>query len=586
MKWIEVRKKANYKEISERNNISQVFAKILKNRGIETDEQIRKYLYGDYEDLYDASLLKDMDKSVSLLNPAIKNGNHIRIIGDYDVDGIMSTYILKSGLEEIGANVSYAIPHRIEDGYGLNISLIEKAVEDGVELIITCDNGISAKEAIDFAKEKGLTVIVTDHHDVPYEEDEKTGKIKYKLPNADAIVNPKQADCNYPFKGLCGAAVAYKVIHALYELIGKDEIEAKKYIQYAGFATVCDVMDLIDENRILVKIALDMLRTTTNKGLQALIKENEIPFTSIGVYHLGFILGPCLNASGRLDTAKRAVELLSTDDENEAVTIAAELHNLNDKRQRLTERGLMTAIDLIESTSIKDDKVLVVYLKDTHESIAGIIAGKIREKYYKPTFVLTDSEGAIKGSGRSIEGYMMYDELVKVKDLLLKFGGHPLAAGLSLEKDNLDAFRKALNSNCALSDEDLIEKVKIDVVMPIEYVSKRLCNEIEMLEPCGKANSKPVFAARDVVYSSCSIMGKRRNAMKFSLNDKNIQAKNGMFFADENTFLEKLESVMGKEDASMLLSGKGEKSINILYSPNINVFRGNEEVQLMIKDFC
>lgn len=583
-KWLEIRKSGNFDEIARKHNISPILARIIRNKEIVGDSAIEKYLHGGYDDLYDPHLMKDIDKGVFLIRESIEENKKIRIIGDYDIDGVQSTYILYKGLLKCGANVSYAIPDRITDGYGINVNLIDAALNDGIEVIITCDNGISALDAIAYAKEHNLTVIVTDHHDIPYEETENGTRI-YKKSPADAIINPKQDDCHYPYKGLCGAGVAYKFIQVLYESFGMDESESKVFIENAGFATVGDVMDLTDENRILVKIGLSMLRNTTNIGMNALIEANNLDKTSIDSYHIGFVLGPCINASGRLDTAVRSLKLLLTENVEEAKKLAEELLEFNTERKNMTEKGVEEAIAQVEASEMKNDRVLVVYLPSVHESIAGIVAGRIREKYYKPVFVLTKGESWVKGSGRSIEEYSMYDELVKCSELLDKFGGHPMAAGLSLMEENIDTFRKKLNDNCTLSDDEMTEKVRIDAVVPIDCMTMDITKQLSLLEPCGKANTKPVFAARNVRVTGAKVLGQNRNAIRLNLVSDSGATATGITFGDADLFLERLEEKFGIIEKDLLLQGKAQHTIlNMLFYPKVNVWNGTESLQIVIND--
>lgn len=583
--WIEIRKSGNFEEIGKRHNINPLIARILRNRNVNTDEEIGKYLHGGYKDLYDAHLLKDNDKAAGIIKEGIQDGKKIRIIGDYDIDGVESTYILCKGLRRCGADVDYAIPNRITDGYGINRNLIQKAYDAGVNIIITCDNGISAIDEVAYAKELGMKVIITDHHEIPYEEID--GERAYKIPIADAVVNPKQHDCKYPFKGLCGGAVAYKFIVVLYELFGIPEEESKIFLENAGFATVGDVMDLVDENRILVKLALTQLRVTKNLGMRALIEGNKLDYLSINSYHIGFILGPCINASGRLDTAKKSLELLLAKDEGEAKKLAEELINYNIERKDMTAKGVEQAIAQIDELEMSEDKVLVIYLPECHESIAGIIAGRIREKYYRPVFILTDAEDGVKGSGRSIEEYSMYDELVKCAKYLTKFGGHPMAAGLSLQKENIDDLRKSLNANCALQGDDMVEKIKIDAVIPVDYMSKELVEQLGLLEPCGKANTKPVFAAKRIPVTAAKIMGKNRNTVKLNIIKESGQPMEALYFVDADTFELDMEDRFGSIEKDLLMKGQAAHTyLNMLYYPSINEWMGRTTLQIVVKAYC
>ena len=510
-RWVLLRKGADFEAIGKKYQISPRLACLIRNRDVIGEEAVDRYLNGTISDLYDGMLMKDMDKAIDILKEKILEDKKIRVIGDYDIDGVNATYILLEGLERLGADVDSDIPDRISDGYGLNRHLVERAYEAGVDTLITCDNGIAAADEIAYGKEMGMTVIVTDHHEVPF--DEQDGEKRYRIPPADAVMDPKQQDCLYPFKGLCGAAVAYKLMEALWESMGKDSADLDDLIENVAIATIGDVMDLEDENRIFVKEGLQMLRRTKNPGLKALIECTGIDKNSLNSYHIGFVLGPCINASGRLDTAKRALELLRAGTQKEADILAGDLKALNDSRKDMTEEAVKQAEEQVETTTISKDKVLVVYLPDCHESLAGIVAGRIRENYYKPVFVLTDAEEGVKGSGRSIDGYHMYEELNKCKELLTKFGGHRLAAGLSLPKENVGKFREMLNKNCTLTEEEMKEKVTIDMEMPFGCVTEGLVKELELLEPFGKGNTKPVFAARDVTLLGARILGKNRNVL-------------------------------------------------------------------------
>ena len=535
-KWMVAAKRADFKGIGERFGIDQVTARIIRNRDVIGEKAIEKYLHGSRKDFYSPWLLKDMEKAVAILQEKIENRNRIRIIGDYDIDGVMSTYILLESLRGLGCDVDMMIPNRITDGYGINEHLIEQAWQEGRDTIITCDNGIAAVTQIRKAKDLGMTVIVTDHHEVPFEDLE--GGRKEILPPADAIVNPKQKACSYPFAGLCGAVVAMKVMEALYEKMAPEVDLVDKMLPFAGIATIGDVMDLQDENRILVKEGLQRLHHTTNLGLQELIRVNNLEPENISPYHIGFILGPCLNASGRLDTAKRALQLLLADSREEAAVLAGDLKNLNESRKEMTAQGLEKAIEQVESTSMMEDTVLVVFLPECHESLAGIIAGRLRERYHKPSFVLTRGEEGVKGSGRSIESYSMYEKLCECKEYLTKFGGHPMAAGLSLEEENVERFRRKLNEQSGLTEEDLVEKVTIDVPMPIHYIRKDLVQELSLLEPFGKGNEKPLFAQKNLWVSQMRVFGKNRNVVKMRLTDENGYPMDGVYFGNGDEFAE------------------------------------------------
>lgn len=580
-KWVVINKKADFKDIGERYGIDQVTARIIRNRDVIDEADINRFINGSVKDLYDPHLLKDSDLLVKLLADSIRKGESIRIIGDYDIDGVMSTFILKSALLKCGAKVTTSIPDRIKDGYGLNISLIDKSYEDGVSVIITCDNGIAAIDEIAHAKELGMTVLVTDHHEIPFTEE--AGEKHYLRSAADAIVNPHQKECKYPFKDLCGAAVAWKLVVLLYEFMNIDELEAYELLENVAFATVGDVMPLLDENRILVKEGLKRIHRTTNVGMKALIARCGLEQNKIDAYHFGFVLGPCINASGRLDTAGRALELLLEADEQKAIFIADELVTLNEQRKALTQQGVDAAIEQYEN-NYADNKVVVIYLPEVHESIAGIIAGRIREKYYKPVFVLTKGEEGIKGSGRSIDEYSMYEEMSKCKELLIKFGGHPLAAGLSLEEDNIDAFRKRLNELCTLSEDELEQKVKIDVPMPVSYVSMDLVREFNILAPFGKENPKPVFADKNLLVRSISLIGRNRNAIRMELLSEDMCQITTLLFRDAEGFLAYVRAKYGDESLSNAMRGKeNDIRLSIVYSPKINTYRETESLQFEIQ---
>ncbi len=567
-KWMVAAKRADFKGIGERFGIDQVTARIIRNRDVIGEKAIEKYLHGSRKDFYSPWLLKDMEKAVAILQEKIENRNRIRIIGDYDIDGVMSTYILLESLRGLGCDVDMMIPNRITDGYGINEHLIEQAWQEGRDTIITCDNGIAAVTQIRKAKDLGMTVIVTDHHEVPFEDLE--GGRKEILPPADAIVNPKQKACSYPFAGLCGAVVAMKVMEALYEKMAPEVDLVDKMLPFAGIATIGDVMDLQDENRILVKEGLQRLHHTTNLGLQELIRVNNLEPENISPYHIGFILGPCLNASGRLDTAKRALQLLLADSREEAAVLAGDLKNLNESRKEMTAQGLKKAIEQVESTSMMEDTVLVVFLPECHESLAGIIAGRLRERYHKPSFVLTRGEEGVKGSGRSIESYSMYEKLCECKEYLTKFGGHPMAAGLSLEEENVERFRRKLNEQSGLTEEDLVEKVTIDVPMPIHYIRKDLVQELSLLEPFGKGNEKPLFAQKNLWISQMRVFGKNRNVVKMRLTDENGYPMDGVYFGNGDEFAEE---------------GRGKRKISIVYYPDINMYQGRESLQVIIRHY-
>lgn len=583
-RWVLLRKGADFEAIGKKYQISPRLACLIRNRDVIGEEAVDRYLNGTISDLYDGMLMKDMDKAIDILKEKILEDKKIRVIGDYDIDGVNATYILLEGLERLGADVDSDIPDRISDGYGLNRHLVERAYEAGVDTLITCDNGIAAADEIAYGKEMGMTVIVTDHHEVPF--DEHDGEKRYRIPPADAVIDPKQPDCLYPFKGLCGAAVAYKLMEALWESMGKDSADLDDLIENVAIATIGDVMDLEDENRIFVKEGLQMLRRTKNPGLKALIECTGIDKNSLNSYHIGFVLGPCINASGRLDTAKRALELLRAGTQKEADILAGDLKALNDSRKDMTEEAVKQAEEQVETTTISKDKVLVVYLPDCHESLAGIVAGRIRENYYKPVFVLTDAEEGVKGSGRSIDGYHMYEELNKCKEFLTKFGGHRLAAGLSLPKENVGKFREMLNKKCTLTEEEMKEKVTIDMEMPFGCVTEGLVKELELLEPFGKGNTKPVFAARDVTLLGARILGKNRNVLKLQVQDVNGCRIEAMLFHHADDFLGKLEEQYGKTEVEALLKGRGRQiRISMTYYPDMNEYMGKKTPQIVVTHY-
>lgn len=567
-KWFLTMKKADFSGIARKYNISPITARLIRNRDVIGDEAIDFYLNGTIADLYDGMLMQDMDKAVEILAEKIEEEKRIRIIGDYDIDGVNATYILQEGLSGLGAHVDTDIPDRIKDGYGLNIDLIDRALDDGVDTIITCDNGIAAADEIAYGKENGLTVIVTDHHEVPYVE--MNGEKEYMLPRADAVVDPHRPDCEYPFKGLCGAAVAYKLIEALYNVKQRDPEDMDYLMENVAIATVGDVMDLTGENRIFVKQGLEMLKRTKNQGLKALIECTGIDTERLNTYHIGFVLGPCINASGRLDTAKRALELLNARTRREAVMLAEDLKALNDSRKEMTEKGVEEAVQMIESTSLKDDKVLVVYLPDCHESIAGIIAGRIKERYYRPAFVLTKAEEGVKGSGRSIESYDMFAQMCRCRALFTKFGGHKLAAGLSLEEGNVERFRQTINALADLTEEDLQMKVSIDMLLPFPHITEQLSKELELLEPFGKGNTKPLFAERNLRVISPRIFGKNRNVLKCRLEDASGNQMEAVYFGDVEACLKAME----------------EKPVmSFTYYPSVNEYMGRRTLQLTIVNY-
>lgn len=595
-KWMVAAKRADFDAIAKKYQISPVLARIIRNRDVIEDKDIDKYLNGTRYDLYAPELLKDMEKAVDILLEKIAQKKQIRIIGDYDIDGICSTYILYKGLFECGAQVDTAIPHRIRDGYGLNDHLIQEAYDAGTDTVVTCDNGIAAYDQIAFANELGMTVIVTDHHEVPY--DEVNGERQYKIPPAKAVVDPKQEDCTYPFSEICGAVVAYKLILSLIAKHTKknwqDVMESEiglELLEFAAFATIGDVMELRDENRILVKSGLELMAYTRNIGLKALMQATNSNPAHIKPYTIGFVLGPCLNATGRLDSAVNALELFQTVDADKAAILAGDLKAMNDSRKDLTAKGVEEAIEQIEKTGLDKDKVLVVYLPNVHESLAGIIAGRIREKYYKPAFVLTRAEEGVKGSGRSIEAFHMYDEMTKCKELYTKYGGHKLAAGLSLPEENVELFRRKLNENCQLTDEDFEEKVLIDVPMPMAYVNFNFISELEKLEPFGNGNSKPQFAQKNVQFISGKLLGASQNVGKYTVADENGRQYELIYFGNLEAFHTYIEIKFGSGALDFLyqvqrgtLDAKAVPIVlSVVYYPNINEYRGTMTLQMVMK---
>ena len=567
-RWVVAAKRADFTAIGKEFGIDPVIARLIRNRDVQDKEEIRRYLHGTVEELASPHLMKDVDEAVEILRNKIKEKKQIRIIGDYDIDGVISTFILLKGLKRVGAYADTYIPDRVSDGYGIHEHLIEKALADGIDVIVTCDNGIAAYNEIAMAKEKGMTVIVTDHHEIPYKETENGRELIF--PPADIIVNPKQPDCRYPEKRLCGAVVALKLVTALYEACGIPERELEDFIELGAIATVGDVMDLQGENRILVKEGLKRLSHTSNKGLRELIRANGLEDGEITAYHVGFVLGPCINASGRLDTAARSLKLLCAETEEEAAKLAGDLTALNQSRKALTEEGKEEAIRIVEETEIGQDRVLVIFLPDCHESLAGIIAGRIREKYNKPVFILTKGETMVKGSGRSIESYSMFDELVKCDDLMEQYGGHPMAAGLSIKEENVEEFRKRLNENCTLTEKDLRPKILIDVPMPVPYINRELVEEISLLEPFGKGNTRPLFAQKGLRVLSSRILGKNRNVAKLQLSDHTGCVIDAVYFGEADEFIN---------------SVKGSNSISVTYYPEINRYQGRENLQIVIRNY-
>lgn len=582
--WMVQTKRADFSGLAMRLGVSPVAVRVMRNRGLTEEAEMRKYLYGTLDDLYDPRLMKGMKQAAELIVRKLKEGKHVRIIGDYDIDGVCSTYILLKGFQraakelsqrcsleagrysvekENDAQIDYEIPDRIKDGYGINESIIRQASADGVDTLVTCDNGIAALREISIAKQLGMTVVVTDHHEVPVDE---YGQI---LPPADAVVDPKQDGETYPFHEICGAVVAWKLIRVLYEKLGIPESEWMDLLEFAAIATVGDVMKLQDENRLIVKYGLKKIGSTKNTGLRKLIEKNNLDIENLSAYHIGFVIGPCLNAGGRLKSAKVALRMLLAEDPERAGEMADELKELNDMRKDMTAKGEAEAIEQVEKQYM-DDKVLVVFLPECHESLAGIIAGRLREHFHKPSFVLTRGETTAKGSGRSIEQYHMYQGLCKVSDLLVKFGGHPMAAGLSLEEKDIDEFRRRLNADAELTEEDFVPKIWIDVPMPFEYVNEKIVQELKDLEPFGQGNEKPLFAQKSLVIRNVRVLGKNRNVVKLNLVTETGQPVDGLLFADGDRFLE--------EQA-------GRNMIDMIYYPDVNEYNGTRTLQAVIRNY-
>ncbi len=589
-KWLIRHRKADYEKLVKDLGINSIIVKILVNRGIKKVDLIKAFISPKVEDLHNPLEMKDINKAINIIDNKIKEKRKIRIIGDYDVDGVMSSYILYMGLKGCGADVDYEIPDRVEDGYGINISMIDKAYQDNINTIITCDNGIAAIDAVNHAKELGMTIIITDHHEVPFTEDDE-GKRIYVKTKADAVINPKQDECNYKFKHLCGAGVAYKLVEALYNSKGIDKNEYYKFIEFVAIATVCDVVDLVGENRIFVQKGLEMINRTKNIGLQELIKQNGIESNKIKVYHLGFIIGPCINASGRLDTAKKGLDMLIDQDKQRAKKLAKELYNLNQDRKLMTEKGTNKAIEKVENTDIKNDKIFVIYIDDIHESLAGIIAGRVKELYNRPTIVFTKTQGQediVKGSGRSIETYDMHGELQRCTSLLIKFGGHPMAAGLTIKAKDVDLLRRRLNEQTGLNDEDLKVKLILDTQLEIENINKGLVDELNKLEPFGKGNSKPIFGEKEVKIEGAKILGKNKNVLKLNISKKdNSKTKiTGIYFKEIADFEKLIIDKYGKEGLKGLYNNKANNIyLDIAYYPEYNIYNGLKNIQLIIQDF-
>lgn len=585
-RWRVYGKKADFNRIAQTFHISPVTARIIRNRDVDGEDAIRRYLYGTVEDLYDPLLMKDMGKAADLVEEAVRNGVKIAISSDFDVDGIFSGMILLEGILRIGGEASVYTPDRVKEGYGLNDRIVEEAHSEGYGMILTCDNGIAAAEPILRAKELGMTVVVTDHHEVPYTLEE-SGKRRYHLPAADAVVDHKQEDCPYPFKKLCGAGVTYKLIQILYERFGVEREELYRLLEYAAIATVADVMDLEGENRIIVREGLRRLGETRNLGLQALMEVNGIDPKHLTAYHIGFIIGPCFNAAGRLETVKMAFDLLKAKTREEATARAETLKELNDSRKNMTLKGAEQAVELIERSPWKQDKILLVRLHGCHESLVGIIAGRIREKYYKPVFVFTDAEEGIKGSGRSIEGYHMFDGLMQCQDLLERFGGHAMAAGLSLKEENLEPLRKRLNDACTLTQEELTPLVQIDVPMPLSYITEELIEEFKLLEPFGKGNTKPIFAQQHFQIAKGSIIGKNKNVMKFQVIGQDNTAMEALYFGDLDDLIQLIKTEYGEEQFERMMEGRrNDVDLAFTYYPSVNEFRGRRSLQIVIQNYC
>ena len=611
-KWFIQTKKADFESWSRELGIDVVTARVLRNRDILTAEEARSFLGGSVNEMHDPFLMKDMKRAAEETLAAVNAGKSIRVIGDYDVDGVTSAYILTKGIKAIGGNVSTAIPHRVKDVYGLNDALVNDAAADGVKLIVTCDNGIAAAAQVELAVSLGMDVIVTDHHEVPFTEEE--GEKKMILPKALAVVNPKRYDCEYPFKGICGAMVAYKLMQAVLSLGGNEALKGcmDELLEFAALGTVCDIMELKDENRIVVKEGLKLMSHSSNIGLNALIEVNSLDPSKLSAYHMGFVIGPCINASGRLDTALRAFELLNSGDKAEALTIAAELKSLNDSRKTLTKEGTESAFRYIEEHNLADKSVWIIYLPEVHESIAGIIAGKVRERFNHPVIVLTRGEDGVKGSGRSIEGYHMQESLTAAAHLLDKFGGHAMAAGMSLQEENIEKLDEFLNDHADLKEDDFAAKVMIDVPMPIDYATMKLAKELESLEPFGAGNPIPLFAMKDVELISMKRFGSEGKYARYNVKTPSGKQAELTSFTDPALFLSFLDEKFGegsgkrfeeaggfpgnsvdssakaadKSDGRAATKAPAPLKINIVYSLDINRFRGRESLQYMLKNFC
>lgn len=580
--WMVINKGADFKGIGNKFHIDPVTARIIRNREVIGDEEIHSFLAGTLQELPDVHLMQNLDLLVELLDQKINEKAKIRIIGDYDIDGVMSSYILYRALTRCGAQVDVAIPNRITDGYGLNRNLITEALECGVDTILTCDNGITAIEEIAYAKEAGMTVLVTDHHEILFKDVD--GERIYMRSVADAIVNPHQKTCAFPYKDLCGAGVAWAVIVALYEKNNIEQKEAKELLEFVAFATVGDIMSLTGLNRILVREGLKRIHHTTNIGMRALISRCGLLPEQIDTYHFGFVLGPCINAAGRLDTARRALRLFISESPEEAAEVADELVILNEERKEMTRQGVEEAKQLVEEGGYENDPVLILYLPNVHESIAGIIAGRIREYYYRPTFILTKGEDGVKGSGRSTEEYSMYEQMCKCSDLLTKFGGHPMAAGLSLPEENVEAFRKQMNENCPFRAEEMVQTIHIDVPMPVDYVTNALVEEFSILAPFGKDNPKPVFADRNLKISRMWIVGKNQNVLRMTLISEQGRPLSAIYFGDIEAMQTYLMEQYGTQEVDKAFHGReNNMQISIVYSPKLNTYRDSETLQFEIQ---
>ena len=583
-KWFVKNIKGDFYGIGERFGIDPVIARLLINRGLCTDEEIREYLQGTKEDLPDPALLRGTGEAAQLLLKKIGEGRRIRIIGDYDIDGVNASYILYRGLSRLHAQVDYEIPDRLNDGFGINDRIVEEAFRDGVDTLLTCDNGIAAIAQAKLARTLGMTMIITDHHEPMFTEE--GGERQLDLPEADVLIDPAVPGETTPYTRICGAVVAWKLVCVLWRLAGIPEDEAWQFVENAAFATIGDVMELERENRTIVRLGLKALASTENSGMRALIRAVGLEGRPLSAYHIGFVLGPCINASGRLETAKEALRLLLTEDPGEAARLAGKLQELNEERKAMTTKAVEEAARMVEESGLAADRVLVIFLPDCHESVAGIVAGKIRERFYRPAFVLTRGRDGVKGSGRSIEGYQMFEELSKVSHLLTKFGGHPMAAGLSLAEENVDRLRRELNGNCRLSEDDLAEKVSIDFAMPIGYISEPLCEQLSLLEPCGKGNEKPLFAARDLRVAGASVVGKTGNAVRLRLFDESGAAVTGMLFGDADRFLNYIAGRFGEQEKERMLRGLDNNvRLTVTYSPGINEYRGTRSLQITVRNY-